>query len=139
MVHDNRNLEQYIEKCGSVYAATIFVGRQARKLAENFDNIISHAEALSWLLSGDVPDTIEHYHERSLRREQRVLSYAKEYLDNILDKQVANSVLKSLELSKQANHLIYHYEEVYDKYRQARVRILTNKLWSELREMQEFR
>lgn len=136
MVHELDNLDKFIEGCGSRYAATIFVGRKARELAEKYDNVISHAEALTWLLSRRVPDGVIQYGERIRQREQRPLMYAKEYLSNILDESVRISVWKSLEKSKAEGHLLYCYEEVYDGYRQARVRILTNKLWNELREMQ---
>lgn len=131
MVHELDKLNWYIEKCGSTYAATIFIGRKARQLAESYDNVISHAEAISWLLSGRVPDNVKHYSERICQREQRVLLYAKEYLASIKDIKVRDSVLRSLELSRKAGHLIYMYEEVYDPDRKARVRVLTNKLWWE--------
>ena len=136
MVHELENLDKFIERCGSRYAATIFVGRKARELAEKYDNVISHAEALSWILSGKVPDGVHHYSERIKKREQRYLDYALEYLTSVRDDKVRNSVLKSLEKSRNSGHLIYHYEDVYDYYHQARIRILTNKLWSEIREME---
>lgn len=134
MVHENNNLDRYIKLCGSPYAATLFVGKKARALAEKYDNVISHAEALSWLLSGSVPDGVRHYNERLNQREKQFLTYAEDSLDNVRDPKIRNSVIKSLEKSKVEGHLIYFYEEVYNYYNQARVRILTKKLWCELQE-----
>ena len=136
MVHELENLDKFIDICGSRYAATIFVGRKARELAERYDNVISHAEALSWLLSGKVPEGVRHYSERIKQREQRYLAYAEEHLVSVRDDKIRVSVLKSLEKSRNSGHLIYHYEQVYDYYHQARIRILTNKLWTEIREME---
>ena len=131
MVHELDKLNQFIEKCGSTYAATIFIGRKARQLAESYDNLISHAEAISWLLTGKVPENVKRYNELIRQREQRIFLHAKEYLSNVSDVNVRNSVLRSLELSRKEGHLIYMYEEVYDPDRKARVRVLTNKLWWE--------
>ena len=36
MVHELQNLDRYIKLCGSRYAATLFVGKKARELAEKY-------------------------------------------------------------------------------------------------------
>lgn len=132
MVHDNRNLDKYIELCGSRYSATAYVGFLARKLAEKYENVITHAEALSWILSGVEPEPIRDYSERIERRSQRSLRLAHNYLSNIHDDAVKESVLSSLKKSKEVGHLIYRYQDVYDRNRQARVRILSRILWDKM-------
>lgn len=134
MVHDNRNLDKYIAYCGSRYAATIFLGQKARKLAEAYDNLITHAEALSWILSGEVPQGVQQYSDLSKRRSQRYLQNATEYLKRVSDIQVRDAVLSSIKKSKSSGHLVYVYGDVYAKERQSRIRIITNKLWYELQE-----
>jgi len=134
MVHENQNFEQYVKLCGSRYSATVFVAMKARKLAEKYGNIISHAEALSWLLSGKDPSCLSNYQDKIKQRELRPLLHAKEYLDSVMDIQVRESVWNSLMKSRNEGHLIYHYEDIYDKDRQARVRILAKKLWYELKQ-----
>lgn len=133
MVHDNKYLSEYINKCGGKYNATVFVGKEARKLCEKYDNVISHAEALTWLLSGVVPEGVKQYEKRIKQREQRSLWYAKEYLSNILDQEVAKSVLESIRKSKEKNHVEIIYTSVLDENRRARVRILTRKIWDEMK------
>lgn len=133
-VHNNENLEKYIELCGSRFLATVFVANEARRLADKYQNVISHAEALSWVLSGCVPKNIKDYKKLIEQRELRPLRSAQAYLANILDEDVRRSVWVTLNKSKQFGHLIYHYEGVYDKYRQARVRVLSNMLWNKMRE-----
>lgn len=133
MVHENANLDRFIKQCGSRYSATVFVASEARRLAEKYDNVITHAEALSWVLSNRIPEGIKQYKNVVEKRSQRNLKYAIDYLSNILDENVRESVIKSLRKSLKTGHLIYCYQEVYDEYRQARIRILTNKLWNEMR------
>ena len=132
MLDDNKVFEEYVKQCGSRFSATTFVAEQARKLAEKYDNVITHAEALHWILSGETPENIIKHDEIIRRREARDLGAATVYLSNILDEEVRRSVLKSLRLSKKAGHLIYCYEGVYEPSRKCRVRILTRKLWYEL-------
>lgn len=136
MVHDLRYFDKYVQKCGSRYSATVFVAAKARYLTQKYDNVISFAEALTWVLSGQIPKGVTHYKEIISLREQRSLGYAKEYLAQVHDTGVRESVLKSLEKTKQNGHLIYFYDEVYDQSRQARIRILTNKLWYEMKQQE---
>lgn len=134
MVHENQNFEQYVKLCGGRYSATVFVAMKARQLAEKYGNIISHAEALTWILSGKIPDCLFDYKSKIKQRELRPFLHAKEYLDNVIDVQVRESVWNSLIKSRNEGHLIYHYEDIYDKDRQARVRILSKKLWYEMKQ-----
>lgn len=136
MVHDNRFLDKYIKLCGSVYSATIFLGLKARELAEKYDNVITHAEALSWLLSGHVPQGVYRYKELVTRRSEQYLDHAQDYLKGVSDSEVRDSVLKSLKKSRSVGHLVYVYEGVYSKCRQSRVRVITNKLWNEIHELE---
>lgn len=133
MVHEIQNLDYFIQKYGSRYSATVFVAKEARRLAEKYDNVITHAEALSWVLSNKTPESVKQYNKVKEKRSQKDLQYANYYLSSIQDEDVKASVVESLKLTKKAGHLIYQYKNVYDKYRQSRIRILTNKLWDEMR------
>lgn len=133
MIFGDKYLQKYIDHCGNRYAAIRYVAKKARNLAEKYENVISHAEALTWVLTNEAPNNILSYYYRMLElREQGSLSAAKEQIAHILDKNVKNSVIESLRRSIQAGYLIYHYEEVYDSDRKARVRILTNMLWDKI-------
>ena len=131
LLKDNETFEQYVKLCGSRFAATTFLADQARQLAEKYKNVITHAEALHWILSGETPDNITKYDEIIRRRNRQSQGAAPGYLSNILDEEIRQSVLKSLSRSKKAGHLIYYYEGVFEPERKVRVRILTRKLWYE--------
>lgn len=134
MSNSNDKFDKFVQLCGSRYSATVFVASQARIVAERYDNVISHAEALSWVVSGSIPDGALRYKERILQRERQPLQFTHGVLNSIRDEQVSKSVYSSLLKSYKSGHLLYVYEDVYDKYRQARVRILTRMLWEELRQ-----
>ena len=121
----------YDKLCGSRYSATVFLTREARNLCKQFDNVIQFSQALAWLLSGVVPLEVLHYKKTLKQREQRFLKHAEYILSTINDKHVIDSVYESYRRSLEFGHLIYHYKEVYDRDRQARVRILTRKIWYE--------
>lgn len=129
LLKDNETFEQYVKLCGSRFAATTFLADKARQLAEKYQNVITHAEALHWILSGETPDNIINYDKILQRRKQRSQGAARLYLSNILDENIRTSVLKSLSMSKKAGHLIYYYDGIYEPERKARVRVLTRELW----------
>lgn len=138
MIEDSKNFEKYVEMCGgSRYAATAFVSKKARKLAQQYHNVINHSEALSWVVSGKLPNIILNYKDILKQRENKYLILASKILSNVQDAEVKKSVLKSIKQSKHKGHLIYYYEDVYDEYRQSRVRILTRKIWFEMQEQGE--
>lgn len=134
MVYDIEKFEEIVKLCnGSRYAATMLVAKDARKLAEYFDNVITHAEALDWIISGIVPKIISNYKEIIQLRDNGYLNVASSILSNVEDEAVKQSVIESIKRSKQEDHLIYFYEEVYDVPRQARIRILVRMIWHKLK------
>lgn len=130
MIEDIKNFQKYVDLCGgNFYVATTYVSKKARELANDYNNVISHSEALSWIISNKKPAILNNYDDILKLREQRSLSFAIQSLSNISDEDVKEAVLASIKKSKEVDHLIYQYPNVYDKYRQARVRILCRKLW----------
>lgn len=138
MSNTNEHFDKFVQLCGSRYSATVFVAAQARILAERYDNVISHAEALSWVLSGVVPNDILRYRDKIIQRETRPLQFTQSILSQVLDEDVKKSVYDSLYKSYKSGHLLYVYEGVYDEYRQARIRILTKMLWDKLCDQEYF-
>lgn len=134
-VHNNKNLDTIVDRYGSRYAATVFVSNEAKRLCSKYNDVISHSEALSWILSGEIPYNIKHYKEIVEQRSQRPLKYAKERLLDIQDQDVRHAVQVSLENSIHIGHLIYFYQNVHDTYRCSRIRILCNMIWDEMKHL----
>lgn len=139
MLEDSKNFEKYVKLCGgNRYVATTFVSKQAKILAEKYQNVISYSEALTWIISGKAPKIISNYKYILKQREKGPLILADSMLSNIQDEKIKQSVLESIKRSNKVGHLIYFYKDVYDKYRRARIRILTNIIWDEMRKQGEF-
>ena len=129
---NNELFDKYTEKLGSPFAATVVIAAQARKRAEACGNRISHASALSWVITGEMPKELMHPSKR-VSKKQQAINYVEDYIDTyVSDDDVAESVYKSIQESMDARHLIYFYKECLDIHRQARVRIICNILWDKI-------
>lgn len=128
---DRHTYTELTDKVGNPYNAVSLIAAMARKLAEDNDNVISHSEALSWVLHGERPCL-----ESRRRYIQNVTKHKISYIDDLLsgvdDNYVCDSVRRSVELSEKNRHLIYVYKDVDDEPRRARVRILTRMIWYDL-------
>jgi hypothetical protein len=121
------NNEYYTQVCEAVgkYGAVSIIGAQARALSNLYCGNISHAEALSWLLTGDKPRSIINYKSESEKRDERI----RLWLNDIYDIDVRNSVLASINSSMHVHNLTYIYNSQLDSHKYSRVRILTKLLW----------
>lgn len=120
--------EEYVDRLGDVYSATIYVAKEARRRAESTDNLILHSEAISWVISGEQP-AILSMKDKSPTEANSIRSQVNETLAYVEDLGVCESVKLSINSSISNKHLIYIYKDVPDSNQQARVRVLTNILW----------
>lgn len=124
------------EKYKSPYAACSIVSKQARKYAEDHNNIVLHSEAISWVMSGNKPKILDEYSKNHKKYRSSVcISVTQNVLELVNDVPVRNAVEVSIRNSRREKHLIYMYEGVCDMYRQARVRVLCNMIWNRLQNM----
>lgn len=131
MVIDDRFQKLYDRLCGSRYSATIFITKEARKLCNQYQNVIQFSQALAWVLSGVVPQEIIHYKHLVHQRNLNATKYVDYILESVSDSSVRDSVYESLRRSTAAGHLIYWYKGVYDRDKQVRVRVLLRRIWYE--------
>ena len=124
------SIESYTETCGSRYAATVFVSSQARRIADKYD--ILHSEAISWLLTKDVPDSVINKDNRDTRRSSAE-TYADDALLYVHDTEIQVAVRRTLEYSSKYKHLIYRYNGVKEENKRARIRVLSIMLWDKMR------
>ena len=114
---------QHIAKSfDSVYEATMYVAKTARRYAEKTNNRVLHSEAIDWVLTGETPEILNQSHRRAI-------SYIDDLLSEVSDSLVCRSVRCSVYESTRNKHLIYRYIDVNDEPRRARVRVLTNMIW----------
>lgn len=121
------NNEYYAQLKESVgqYAAVCIIGAQARELSNMYHGQISHAEAMSWILSGEKPKYINNIQDEIVRRDKQINLW----LNDILDADVKSMVNDSIYASIDAHNLTYIYKDGSSSSKQSRVRILTRMLW----------
>ena len=117
-----KEFQHIAESFDSVYGATMYVAKAARRYAEKTNNRVLHSEAIDWVLTGETPEILNQSHRRAI-------SYIDDLLSEVSDSLVCRSVRCSVYESIQTKHLIYRYIDVNDEPRRARVRILTNMIW----------
>lgn len=132
-IGDFKRFRELTNQLGSPYAAVNYISSEARKLANKYDNIILHSEAIDWVVTGEMPDILKNNkYKRIPHRKSNLRSYMDELLSYVDDEAVCESVRYSIYASKSSNHLIYVYKDVSDESRQTRVRVLTRMIWYNL-------
>lgn len=113
------------DKLGSPFAAVNYVAKSARKLRKEIEYPILESEAISWAITGEKPKANGRKHSYS----QYDINILDDILSEVDDDEVSQSVRNSYEESLQAHHLIYCYHTNLDESRKARVRVLLNMIW----------
>lgn len=112
---------QELTKTQGPYLAVLSMAKQAREIEKSLDSRITTASALNFAAKGELPDPKDYPDHR--------LDRVREYLNYVEDVEVESAVISSYEESLKCNNLKYLYNTVYDKPRQARIRIIMNILW----------
>lgn len=123
--------ESEVNKChGNRYAAINKLCRRARQLSASANNPIKQIDSIHWALSNVPPDSL--ITQQSVMPEyERMME---EYLCQVENEGIANSVRTSFSQSIKIGHLVYVYQDDLNAYQEARVRIITNMLWYQLLE-----
>lgn len=116
------------------YAAVYMIAKEARKRAEQCNNLIDHSEALSWVLTGEKPKKLVLAEKRgqSIVSQSYFKTAVRNELVEIEDDEVRQAVAFSLKLTRKNQNLVYVYNKIQDEPRRARVRILTRMIWDKL-------
>ena len=127
---DDKFFQKYIDKCdGNKFQAVRLVASLARSLSKKYDNKILDSEALTWILTGERPNTIDE--NGSIKRKSCInnISFMDDILSCVDDESVCESVRYSISESNKHKNLVYFYKGVPDECRQARVRVLVRMIW----------
>ncbi len=117
-------------KCsGNRYEAINKLCRKARKLSASVNNTIKQIDSIHWALSNTPPSCLGEVH--NIPYHEQIMQ---EYLCQVEDGSIANSVRTSFLQSVKIGHLVYVYQDDLSDYQEARVRIITNMLWYQLLE-----
>lgn len=126
----------YVEAFGgNTFAAIDYVSKVARHRAKSVHNCITESQAISWVITGIEPKTLRKNLEYRKIRKTLDLRYAEDRLFYIDDKLVREATRETILESREKKHLIYKYKDIFDEPRKARVRILSNIIWDEMRKI----
>lgn len=129
---NTKEFDKYVAAFGNRFAATRYVAQLARYRRNSVNCCISEAQALSWVVSGVEPAEINVYYQRRQEYINRKKSYINDRILYIEEKDIHDAVQESMQESTKAHHLIYKYNDIKDKYKKSRVRIICNMIWDEL-------
>lgn len=116
---------------GNRYAAVVHVATAARNLLTQYHNAILESQAISWVLTGVVPEGIG---DPSKPKKRRVWarSYISQVLEYVTDKEVREAVQDTILESTKEFCLHFVYNDVDDEPRRSRIRILSRMAWVEI-------
>lgn len=127
----NDSFERIYKKCGkNPYRTSNYIAHQARLLAEEYDNEISHSEAIACVISGKKPSisSIAPIYTNKYNLPDRVA----QLVSDIYEPDIREAVKQSLDLSIENHRLMIEYGDVSNEAKQSRIRILVKMLFDEL-------
>lgn len=129
----NSKFNDYELACGGRFAAIMYISQVARHRAKSVHNCITESQAISWVITGIEPESLKPNLAKWHKRRIMDILYAEDRLLYIEDKEVADAVRETVMSARKTNNLVYSYKEVCDESRKARVRILSQLIWDEMR------
>lgn len=118
----DRDFRRALEHNSNPYMEICKLAAAARELANEYDNEISHSNALTHILQNTKPTMKEQYHAE---REAEII---RDFFCSIEDKEICDAVYDSYYDGKAKRNLVYVYNGITDESRKARVRILVKML-----------
>lgn len=139
IVDGHETYEALAEKTNR-YEAVRMIAAEARKRANQCNNLISHSEAISWVLTGEKPSklVVAERRGKNLMSDSLVTDILQDTLCMIDDIQIQRAVESSVKKTIRAKDLVYTYNNIQDESRQARVRVLTRMTWDKILECSTF-
>ena len=131
---DGQQMFEELSERTNRYAAVYMIAKEARRRAEKCNNLISHAEALSWVLTGTKPETLVRAEMRgqSMSDNSNIQDFIDSYISLVDDREVAEAARDSINQTIREANLVYMYSKIQDEPRRSRVRIITRMLWDQI-------
>lgn len=114
-MNGQKEFEKLALKVGSRFLAVNMISSEARRLAKSVDNKILDSEAITWALTGNMPDFPVK------KKKQKSSMY--DILSEVSDERIVKSVIQSVKHSKE--YIEFFYDKTLTTDERARVRILT--------------
>lgn len=125
------DIKRFENLIGNKFKAVIYISKLARHRRELVHSVITESQAISWVITGIEPKGLYECINRHLKLKNEVILPPYDRLQYIDDKEIVECVKLSVKHSNHT-HLVYVYNEITDKNKQSRIRILTNMIVDEL-------
>lgn len=130
-IADELDIKRFEKLIGNRFKAVIYISKLARHRRELVHCVITESQAITWVISGIKPEGLYDCINNHLKLKNGVVLPPYDRLQYIDDKELVECVKLSVKYSK-ITHLVYIYNEITDKNKQSRIRILTNMIVDEL-------
>ena len=124
--------KKYLDDDCDIFAGILNWCEDSRKLQRDSYNCLDVSESLSTCLSGKLPRNFKSRKSLDVVNREYARKYIEEVLCYVYDKDVENSVIRSLMVSKKKGKLTFNYIPGLDFGQKSRVRILCRVLWNDL-------
>lgn len=131
---ESKTYQKLIDEYGSRYAAISYVSKKSRNISESTNQFISYSQAISWVLNGVEPKSLDSY-KKYLHRRNTAYDDVYDYIYSIQTDDVRLAVTRSLAESRDRGHLIYSLDDIDKKYH-TRIRVICNMLWDMIKNIE---
>ena len=133
LVDQNKQFEEvYLSKTSNIFEAINVWVSDADKLKTQYQNRIDNNEALSSMLTCNLPQNLDRRRIVKDVEQNYIDRYIHEALTQIDDKDIKISVLQTLNHSRSEKNLVFIYLDNLTKAQKARVRIISRLIWYNL-------
>lgn len=132
-IHNDNFYNNYFSRYGVPYPAIIELSSDARKLAEKYNNRISHSQALAWILSGEVPNQLKY--EASKSFDGQVIEIFEEELEGLNNEYIKDCIYDTIDSALATGKLSHKY--VHSKYF-LQIEIFSTAIWERITKLNSY-
>lgn len=132
LLQSNENFNKIADATGNRYAAIKQIVAAARHKEALTHYNISSSEAITWVVDNKKPKSVitgQAFQPRTTYVDDILNEYLTEIDDNLIKQSVKNSV----NYTYSNGHLVYSYNDTLNEYEKSRVRVITRMIWDEIR------
>lgn len=110
-------------KNANPYQAAMQIAQASRNMCIDIPHRLEMSRAIEFASNGIVPNADDYIDHR--------MDHVEDYLCGVADSDIADAVRISYAKSLEYNNLVYVYNQVHDRSRRAKIRIILKMLWQD--------
>lgn len=129
-------LDEYTSQFGNKFEAINRICKESRCLLDKYPGVLSESEAITWICTNKPPRLLNYKLAVKESKIDTVIKYAEDKCCEIIDDEIAKSVIDSIHLSQLNKYMCYEYNNLESEYKKSRVRIIVKMIWYEYQEIE---